>query len=290
MFIRKCRPTGRCSAVLLAALAFGGAQPASAQKVSEGGSFRPLPHRSSSYANPTIAPKRGESRRSGGESSRGHGTAFCVRTCDGRYFPLQRHAGMNPAEVCRALCPAAKTMVFSGSRIDGAVAPNGARYADLDQAFTYRNKRVPNCTCNGGEGLGLARIGAAADPTLRPGDIVATGEGLAVFNGKRDAAALTPVNPSSGEWARKLSEIKVRPAPPPEPVETTGSTAAEDEKPKLRLRRASATEPAARSPRRRATATLSAPATRSRTDASAPAARAGAAPRPRNQRRPHPAR
>jgi hypothetical protein len=237
LLIRKRSLIGRCSAVLLAVLAFGTAHQASAQGFFEQlfGGFRRelLPPRSNAYADPHSAPDRGEV-----SGSYGHGTVFCVRTCDGRYFPLQRHAGTTPAEVCRALCPAAKTVVYSGSRIDGAVAPNGARYADLDQAFAYRDKTVPNCSCNGRDGLGLARIDATADPTLRPGDIVATGAGLAVFNGRRDAAAFTPVNPSSGEWARRLSEIKVRPAPPQQPVETTGSAAA-DEKPKPRTRRMS---------------------------------------------------
>jgi hypothetical protein len=245
LLIRKRCLIGRCSAMLLAVLAFGTAQPAAAQGFFNrlfGGGFRgePLPPRSNSYADPHGAPDRGESRHSSGETSGGYGrgTVFCVRTCDGRYFPLQRHAGTNPADICHALCPAAKTMVFSGSRIDGAVAPNGARYADLDQAFAYRDKTVPNCSCNGQDGLGLARIDATADPTLRPGDIVATGAGLAIFNGKRDTAAFTPINPSSGEWARRLSEIKVRPAPPQQPVETTGS-AGDGEKPKLRTRRLS---------------------------------------------------
>jgi hypothetical protein len=240
LITKRC-PIGRCSALLLAALAFGGAQPASAQGFFEslfGGGFRrePVPQRSNSYADPY----NGEGSRSGGETSggSGHGTAFCVRTCDGRYFPMQRHAGANPADVCRALCPAAKTMVFSGSRIDGAVAPNGARYADLDQAFTYRDKVVANCTCNGREGGGLARIEATGDPTLRPGDIVATSEGLAMFNGKRNTAEFTPINRSSGEWARRLSEIKIRPAPPQQPIETTASAATEDVKPKPRARRA----------------------------------------------------
>jgi hypothetical protein len=245
LLIAKRRLIGRCSAELLAALALGTAHQASAQGFLGqlfGGGFRrePLPPRSNAYADPHGAPERGESRHSSGETSggSGRGTVFCVRTCDGRYFPLQRHAGTNPADICRALCPAAKTMVFSGSRIDGAVAPNGARYADLDQAFAYRDKTVPNCSCNGQDGLGLARIDATTDPTLRPGDIVATGTGLAIFNGKRDTTAFTPINQSSGEWARRLSEIKIRPAPPQGPVETTGSTAG-DEKPKLRTRRLS---------------------------------------------------
>ncbi len=237
------RSIGRCGAVVLAALALGSAQPASAQGFFSSlfGGFQrrePLPQSSSSYADPNAAPDRGERRRSGESSgSYGHGTAFCVRTCDGRYFPLQRQAGASPVEVCHSLCPAAKTMVFNGSKIDGAVAQNGTRYADLDQAFTYRDKVVSNCTCNGKDGLGLARMDTAGDPTLRPGDIVATTEGLATFHGKNRSAEFTPINPSSSEWARKLSKIKVRPAPPQQKVEIA-APADQDAKPKLRTRRA----------------------------------------------------
>jgi hypothetical protein len=236
------RSIGRCGAVVLAALAFGSAEPASAQGFFSSlfGGFQrrePLPQSSSSYADPG-APDRGERRRSGDTSgSYGHGTAFCVRTCDGRYFPLQRQAGASPVEICRSLCPAATTVVFNGSKIDGAVAQNGTRYADLDAAFAYRDKVVQNCTCNGKDGLGLARMETNSDPTLRPGDIVATTGGLATFNGKTRSAEFTPVNPSSGEWARKLSEIKVRPAPPQAKVDIA-APADQDAKPKLRSRRA----------------------------------------------------
>ena len=56
----------------------------------------------------------------------------------------------------------------------------------------------------------------ASNPTLRPGDIVATNDGLANFRGKTAAktAEFTPIDKSSGAWAQKLSDIKVRPAPP----------------------------------------------------------------------------
>jgi hypothetical protein len=79
-------------------------------------------------------------------------------------------------QLCSAFCPAAKTQVFNGSAIDQAAGPNGARYADLDNAFVYREKIVTGCTCNGRDAFGLAKIDAASDPTLRPGDIVATGD------------------------------------------------------------------------------------------------------------------
>jgi len=186
-----------------------------------------LPQQSNSYADPNVSLD--------GESSGGHGAAFCVRTCDGRYFPIQRHAGASAADVCRSFCPAAKTVVFTGSKIDSAVAQNGARYADLDSAFAYRNGLVANCTCNGKDGLGLARIEATADPTLRSGDIVATNGGLATYNGR--SAALTPINPASGEWARRLAEVKVRPAPPQQKIDVSAA-AQDDVQPAKRGRRA----------------------------------------------------
>src|SRR5664279_3981999 len=38
--------------------------------------------------------------------------AFCVRTCDGRYFPVQVHAGLSTAESCRSFCPASQTRLY----------------------------------------------------------------------------------------------------------------------------------------------------------------------------------
>lgn len=199
-------------------------QPAEAQGLFDAlfGGFRrnapePMPQ-ANSYADPML-PFGGEYRRPSGEAGFGHGTVFCVRTCDGRYFPLQRHAGATPAELCRSFCPAAKTAVFTGSRIDTAVAQNGTRYADLDSAFAYRDKVASGCSCNGRDGLGLARVDTKTDPTLRPGDIVATDDGLATYTGKNKTAEFTPIKTSSSEWARRLAEVKIRPAPPSEKIE-----------------------------------------------------------------------
>ena len=226
MAIADRRSIRRVGGVLLTALTLclaGSIQPAAAQSLFEAlfGGFRrhapqPLPPQTSSYADPLGL--YGD-RRSAGEAGFGHGAVYCVRTCDGRYFPLQRHAGSAPAELCKSFCPAAKTMVFSGSKIDTAVAQNGTRYADLDNAFAYRDKVSDNCSCNGKDGLGLARVETSGDPTLRPGDIVATDNGLATYTGRSRTAEFTPINSSSGEWARRLAEVKVRPAPPSEKIE-----------------------------------------------------------------------
>src|SRR5882724_11054409 len=50
----------------------------------------------------------------------GSGPAFCVRSCDGRYFPLTSRGNASPAQLCQAFCPASATRVFFGGTIDGA--------------------------------------------------------------------------------------------------------------------------------------------------------------------------
>lgn len=143
---------------------------------------QPIPPQGNAYSdpsNPTDRPvytPNGEA--SAPSASTGRAVAYCVRTCDGRYFPMQRHANANPVQLCSAFCPAAKTLVFNGSQIDQAVAANGARYSDLDNAFVYRQRIVEGCTCNGKDSFGLARIDVANDPTLRQGDIVASGDNV----------------------------------------------------------------------------------------------------------------
>jgi hypothetical protein len=122
---------------------------------------------------------------------------YCVRLCDGRYFPLQRHAGATAIQMCSAFCPATRTKIFTGSPIEHAAAADGQRYADIDNAFVYRKQIVPGCTCNGRDSFGLAPIDIATDTTLRAGDIVATRNGFAMFTGSQaqlhKGAGFTPV-------------------------------------------------------------------------------------------------
>jgi hypothetical protein len=151
----------------------------------------------------------------------GGGVGFCVRTCDGRFFPIQQHAGVTQAQACSSFCPASQTRIYNGSSIEQSVGPDGKRYADLSTAFVYREKIVPGCTCNGKDAFGLVTTPVDEDPTLRPGDIVATNAGLMAYNGsngsaKKQAASYTPINSYSGlsgDLRRKLTETKVAPAP-----------------------------------------------------------------------------
>ena len=167
---------------------FGGSQQAAA----------PLPS-ITSYAEPT-APVVHLPGDQGGAQAGGTGrfVAFCVRLCDGQHFPLAQTASATPVETCKAMCPASETRVFFGSEIDRAVAKDGARYVNLDNAFVYREHLVPNCTCNGKNAFGLAPFDLTHDPTLRPGDIVATEDGFVAFVGKHgQAEAFAPVDPKT---------------------------------------------------------------------------------------------
>ena len=140
-----------------------------------------------------------------------------MRTCDGRYFPIQKVSGATPAQTCSSFCPASQTKIYRGSTIDHSVGPEGKRYTELSTAFTYREKIVAGCTCNGKDAFGLVTPSVENDPTLRPGDIVATNSGLMAYNGgAKRQASFTPVASYSGissDLRRKLTETKIAPAP-----------------------------------------------------------------------------
>ena len=147
----------------------------------------------------------------------GRYAAYCVRTCDGKYFPLTR-GNASPAQMCQASCPASPTRVFSGNNIDGAVASNGERYADSENAFAYRKALKADCTCNGRDPAGLAPVDLALDNSLRPGDVVATADGLVVYSGIRlganqapDFAPIASFPGLTSEVRARLGEMKVAP-------------------------------------------------------------------------------
>ena len=150
-------------------------------------------------------------------ASGGSGPAFCVRSCDGRYFPLAR-ASASPVQMCQAFCPASPTKVFFGSSIDGASSSTGERYADSENAFAYRKAMRPDCTCNGRDPAGLAPVDLTLDSSLRPGDVVATSTGLVAYSGVKSGAGqtaeFTPVASYPGltpDVRARLGEMKVAP-------------------------------------------------------------------------------
>jgi Protein of unknown function (DUF2865) len=112
--------------------------------------------------------------------------AYCVRTCDGRYFPISATGNQSRAASCSSLCPASETKVVYGSNIDDAVTEGGKSYSALPNAFRYRDELVAGCTCNGKDPTGLAAVKVEDDPTLRKGDIVAGSNGLMIAGRSAD--------------------------------------------------------------------------------------------------------
>jgi Protein of unknown function (DUF2865) len=150
-------------------------------------------------------------------ASGGSGPAFCVRSCDGRYFPLAR-GNATPVQMCQAFCPASPTKVFFGSNIDNASSSTGERYADSENAYAYRKALRADCTCNGRDSAGLAPVDLALDSSLRAGDIIATTTGLVAYSGVKvgvnQTAEFTPVASYPGltpEVRARLGEMKVAP-------------------------------------------------------------------------------
>jgi hypothetical protein len=147
----------------------------------------------------------------------GSGPAFCVRSCDGRYFPLSR-ANATPVQMCQAFCPASPTKVFFGSNIDSASSATGERYADSENAYAYRKEIRADCTCNGRDSAGLAPVDLTLDTSLHPGDVIATTSGLVAYSGVKvgsgQTAEFTPVASYPGLTAdvrARLGEMRVAP-------------------------------------------------------------------------------
>jgi hypothetical protein len=137
----------------------------------------------------TVRPRRergGEGSRQH-EASRSEGGAYCVRTCDGFYFPLspQKRSDSEARALCQSLCPSAATEVYERrggpeASFAQAVSRSGKPYSKLSTAFAFQKKAVAACTCRSS---GTPALTVAQDPTLQPGDIVVTDKGVRVFHG-----------------------------------------------------------------------------------------------------------
>jgi hypothetical protein len=140
---------------------------------------------------------------------RGGGQAWCVRTCDGRYFPIAGPDNQSRVASCNSFCPAAETGLVYGHDIDGAATEAGKPYSELPNAFRYRSEIVAGCTCNGKDQFGLASVSIENDPTLRKGDIVAGADGLLVANPAADKRAALNVTPLPESVRARFQHVPV---------------------------------------------------------------------------------
>ena len=188
---------------------------------------------SSNYGEGGADPLGPPGASAGPRTASASGPAFCVRSCDGKYFPLMRGLA-SPAQMCQAFCPASSTKVYFGASIDGAYSAGGERYADSENAFAYRKALRADCTCNGRDPAGLAAVDLALDPSLRAGDVVATADGLVAYSGTRgnsQQAEFTPVASYPGltaEVRARLAEMKVAPGRADKVANAGGANAASE--------------------------------------------------------------
>ena len=178
-----------------------------------------------SYANPHFDGRRAAPRRERRErAKRPGGIVYCVRLCDGRHFPMNFRGG--GPELCKALCPASPTKVFSGASIAEAVSTDGKPYSEIPNAFVYRARLVEDCTCNGRNPLGLARQTIENDESLRRGDILATKQGFVSYRGDtRRVADFVPLDMKKlpKRIRSRLAKTAIQPRPQVRaPAETTG--------------------------------------------------------------------
>ena len=139
--------------------------------------------------------ERREYRQPRAPSSGGR-QAYCVRTCDGRYFPISATDNASRAASCNNFCPASETKVVYGSSIDQAATEQGKPYSEMPNAFKFRTELVAGCTCNGKDQIGLAPVKVEDDPTIRKGDIVAGAEGLMVTSRPDRRGASLNISPA----------------------------------------------------------------------------------------------
>jgi len=131
-------------------------------------------------ATPYIKP---EASGAGADADSMSGGAYCVRVCDGYYFPLIKSSQLSGQQSCDFACPSARVQLYQGASIDQARNAKGERYSALRAAFSFRDKLTARCSCNDPAAsrdyyLRLSR----RDPTLRSGDIVVGEKGAFIYN------------------------------------------------------------------------------------------------------------
>jgi len=140
---------------------------------------------------------------------------YCVRTCDGKFFPVngRKRDEVSLDRICKAMCPAAETAVFRGAGIEHATARDGKECAALPTAFAYRNGIADNCTCNGRDPFGVVNVDISQDPTLRGGDIVVRPKEVVVFQSSPDEGGnFTPIESArnvSAAVRKQISAIRI---------------------------------------------------------------------------------
>lgn len=179
--------------------------------------------------NPAAAPGPGEPVGpidNGGQS--GTYRTVCVRTCDGFYFPIS--FATVPArfgddeKTCKALCPAADASLFTyrnpGEDMNSAVSLNGQSYTSIPNAFAYRQKFNPTCSCKAaGQTWADALKNIDDKSTAQQGDITVTEE-----NAKKLSQAPTRTSPAAKKGGAPAGTAPAASSDPPNTTPSSQTT------------------------------------------------------------------
>ncbi|WP_036290612.1 DUF2865 domain-containing protein [Methylosinus sp. PW1] len=140
------------------------------------------------------ASRGGEPERSVYTETAAGGRSYCVRECDGYFFPVGLYSSANDTashqRACGRLCPGARTTLYvmrggSDKMEDAVAARGGATYGRLMASLQRKNEgeKDMECSCHAGQTNESSIEAIYLDPTLRRGDAVMTTHGVEIFHG-----------------------------------------------------------------------------------------------------------
>src|SRR3569623_1174199 len=172
-FLARRRRLATAVAAIVAVPCLAGPAPVAAEGLFDFffGSGQPRPQREVPQANAYADPFTGQqssapqyvppTRLAAGGGS---GPAFCVRSCDGKYFPLMRGVA-SPAQMCQAFCPASATKIYFGTS-DGLVAYTGIRVGNDQSAEFTPAASYPGLTAQVRARLGEMKVAPVRAETV----------------------------------------------------------------------------------------------------------------------------
>jgi Protein of unknown function (DUF2865) len=172
------------------------------------------------YAKPKVA--------GSGFATEPNAGGFCVRTCDGYFFPLIKSTRATRQQSCELACPSATMEIYDGATIETARNRKGQRYTALPRAFAFRDRASQACACNDPQtAQSRAEQAGENDPTLQSGDVLVETGGAFVYSGSKlvPLANAAFVSPQLRDRLRALLRRPAHTAAAAARADQTGSTA-----------------------------------------------------------------
>ena len=148
----------------------------------------------------------------------GSGPAFCVRSCDGKYFPLTMRGNASPVQTCQAFCPRAPPRCFTAATSTARPRAMASAMPTAKTPSPIARRCAPIAPATAEARPGWRRSISRSTPRCAPATSIATTDGLVAYTGVRlgadQTAEFTPVASYPGLTAdvrARLGEMKVAP-------------------------------------------------------------------------------